>query len=65
MVKAQHAGIISYLEPLGAIVLEIAVIGELPTLSTLLGGALILLGSYFVVAAASDREAVHPESSCP
>jgi len=65
VVKAQHAGILSYLEPLGAIVLGIAVIGEWPTLSTLLGGALILLGTYFVVAAPSDREAVHPESPCP
>ena len=46
VVKAQHAGIISYLEPLGAIALGIGLIGELPTVATLLGGALILLGTY-------------------
>jgi drug/metabolite transporter (DMT)-like permease len=60
MVKAQHAGIISYLEPLGAIVLGIAVVGESPTLATVLGGALILLGTCFVVAAPSDREVPPP-----
>ena len=57
LVQAQHAGIISYLEPLGAIVLGIAVIGESQTFATLRGGALILLGTYLVVAAPSDREA--------
>jgi len=56
VVKAQHAGIISYLEPLGAIVLGIGVIGELPTGATLLGGALILLGTYFIVAAPSAQQ---------
>ncbi len=56
VVKAQHAAIISYLEPLGAIVLGIGVIGELPTFATLFGGALILLGTYFVVAAPSDQQ---------
>ncbi len=56
VVKAQHAGIISYLEPLGAIVLGIAVIGELPTFATLFGGALILLGTYFIVAAPSEQQ---------
>lgn len=55
VVKAQHAGVISYLEPLGAIVLGIGVIGELPTVAILLGGALILLGTYFIVAAPSDN----------
>jgi drug/metabolite transporter (DMT)-like permease len=56
VVKAQHAGIISYLEPLGAIVLGILVIGESPTVATLLGGALILLGTYFIVAAPAVQQ---------
>jgi drug/metabolite transporter (DMT)-like permease len=61
VVKAQHAGIISYLEPLGAIVFGIGVIGESPTIATLLGGAFILLGTYFIVAAPSDNGAFRPE----
>lgn len=55
VVKAQHAGIISYLEPLGAIVLGIALLGESPALATLLGGALVLLGTGIIVAAPLGR----------
>jgi drug/metabolite transporter (DMT)-like permease len=65
VVKAQHAGIISYLEPLGAIVLGITVIGESPTLSTLIGGALILSGTCFVVSAPSDLDASPPRELSP
>jgi uncharacterized membrane protein len=37
-------------------------IGELPTVATLLGGALILLGTYFIVAAPSDQQPEWSES---
>ena len=48
-VKAQHAGIISYIEPLGAIIWGLLIIMELPAIETIIGGALILLGTYIII----------------
>src|SRR3989344_4415517 len=43
-VKAQHVGIISYFEPLSAIVYALFIFGEIPTILTIIGGVLILYG---------------------
>lgn len=64
-VSAQHAAIISYLEPLGAIILGFVVIAEVPTLNALLGGALILAGTALVIVRGQNshlRLHSHPRS---
>lgn len=48
-IKAQHAGILGYIEPLSATVYGIFLLSEVPTLFTIIGGALILLSAYFVI----------------
>jgi len=48
-VKAQHAGILAYIEPLGAIVWAALFFAEIPHIFTLIGGALIILGGYMVI----------------
>ncbi|MCL5798161.1 MAG: DMT family transporter [Patescibacteria group bacterium] len=48
-VKAQHAGIISYFEPLSAVIYAALLFGEIPTFSTLIGGALIIYAGYSVI----------------
>ena len=47
--QAHRAAILSYLEPVGAMALAWVFLSEQPTLTTLLGGGLILTGSYLVV----------------
>lgn len=49
LVKAQHAGIIGCVEPVAAAVYAIFLFSEIPTLFTLAGGALIIVGSYLVI----------------
>jgi len=48
-VKAQQGGMLSYLEPLGAVLWGILFIGETFSLITFLGGGLILFGGYLIV----------------
>jgi drug/metabolite transporter (DMT)-like permease len=48
-VLAQHAAILGYMEPLAAIPLAFLFLSETPTLTTLLGGILILLSGYMVM----------------
>jgi len=48
-VKTHHASIISYIEPLGAILWGFLIIAELPVIETLVGGALILFGTYLLM----------------
>lgn len=48
-VKVQHAGILSYTDPVSALLLAYLVFGEQPTLFTALGGAVVLAASYLVV----------------
>lgn len=48
-VKAQHASVISYIEPLGAVIFGLIVISEFPNLETIFGGALILIGAYAII----------------
>lgn len=47
--KAQHIGVLSYLEPLGAIILGFLLLSEQLTVFTILGGALILFGGYLIM----------------
>ena len=48
-IKAQHAGVISYIEPLGAVFWGFLIITEIPVIETLVGGAFILLGIYLIM----------------
>jgi drug/metabolite transporter (DMT)-like permease len=48
-VKAQHAGIMGYTEPVAGTIYAFLFFSEVPGISTLLGGALIVLGGYLVI----------------
>lgn len=48
-IPVQRSGILGYIEPLSAAVYAIFVFSEIPTAFTVIGGALILLGSYLVI----------------
>ncbi|MBN1792975.1 EamA family transporter [Candidatus Woesearchaeota archaeon] len=48
-VKAQKAGVLSYIEPLGAILWGLLILKEWLSLETIIGGLLILLGTYLVI----------------
>ena len=48
-VLAQHAAILGYTEPLAAIPLAFAFLGETPSVAALIGGVLILFSGYLVV----------------
>ena len=47
--KANEAGIIGYVEPLASITFGVVLLSQVPTLSTLIGGTLILTGTYLVI----------------
>jgi drug/metabolite transporter (DMT)-like permease len=49
VVKAQHAGILAYLEPVSAVVYAWVLLGETPRALTLAGGALVLVAGMNVV----------------
>ena len=44
--EASRLAAVNYLQPIGAILVAAAFLGEMPTRNLLLGGALILLGVY-------------------
>ena len=46
--KVQDVGVLSYLDPISAIILAALFLGEIPSMMTVLGGALILSGCYLV-----------------
>ncbi len=48
-VKANEAAILGYFEPVGAIILAFFVLHEVPGLTALLGGGLILLSGYLIL----------------
>lgn len=48
-VKAQHVGIISYFEPLSAVIYALFIFGEIPSVYTVIGGILILYCGYKIV----------------
>jgi drug/metabolite transporter (DMT)-like permease len=47
--KAQHIGVLSYLEPLGAIIWGILLLSEGLTIFTFLGGTMILSSGYLII----------------
>lgn len=49
-VKAQHAGVLAYFDPLSAIVFALIFLGEVPGILTLIGGLLILLAGFNIAA---------------
>jgi drug/metabolite transporter (DMT)-like permease len=55
MVIAQHAAILGYIEPLAAVPLAALVLGERPSLSSLVGGFLIIISGYLVIRDATSR----------
>lgn len=48
-IKAQYASVLAYVEPVSAAICAAAFLGEIPTLSIYIGGALILTASALVV----------------
>lgn len=48
-VKVQHAGVLSYLDPLSAVVFGMLFLGEVPTSATIAGGVLILAASLIII----------------
>jgi drug/metabolite transporter (DMT)-like permease len=61
VLRTQTASIISSLEPVYGIVLAILLLGEMPTLRTILGGMLIIGTTTFVSLQPSDQSSTHPE----
>jgi len=59
-VIAQHAAILGYLEPLAAVPLAFLVLGEIPTISSLAGGFLIMVSGYLVVHEAKRKRDIPP-----
>jgi len=49
LVQAQHVSILVYLEPVTAVLWAWAVLGEQPTVATVLGGALIIAAGLLIV----------------
>ena len=50
-VKANEAAILGYFEPVGAIILALVILNEVPGMTALLGGALILFSGYMILKA--------------
>lgn len=48
-VRAQHIGIISYIEPLSAVMFAFLFLSEIPTFMTIIGGMMILGSGYFIM----------------
>jgi drug/metabolite transporter (DMT)-like permease len=57
-VLAQHAAILGYMEPLAAIPLAFIFLSEIPTVTALFGGVLILLSGYMVMHYGKKNEPV-------
>lgn len=48
-IKVQHVGVLSYIDPLGAVVLGGIFFNEMPEVSTIIGGGMILLATYIIL----------------
>ncbi|PWK15900.1 DMT family transporter [Tumebacillus permanentifrigoris] len=48
-VKVQHVGVLGYIDPLSAILFAFLFLGEVPGLTTWIGGTLILVSSYLIL----------------
>ena len=55
-VKAQNAGIISYLDPVMVFIFGFLFFSEIPTLRTYIGGALILYSGYLIIRTEGERK---------
>lgn len=49
-IKVQHTSVLSYVDPVSALIFAFFIFGEVPTLYTALGGGLALLASYVILA---------------
>lgn len=49
MLPSQNVSVITYLEPVGATILALLFLGEIPSLATLLGGGMILFSCYLIL----------------
>ncbi len=58
-VKAQHAGIVAYSEPVFVLIFGIVLFSEMPTIRTLIGGVIILFSGYLIIRAESKRKQKH------
>lgn len=47
--KVQEVGALSYLDPVSAILFALIIFGEIPGINTIIGGGLILIGSYVIL----------------
>ncbi|HEY3375182.1 MAG TPA: EamA family transporter [Candidatus Aquicultor sp.] len=54
-VKAQHVGIFTYLDPVSAVIFAAAFLGEIPPITTLIGGALIIISGVLLIWVTSQR----------
>ncbi|MCY6354653.1 DMT family transporter [Clostridium sp. ZS2-4] len=48
-VKVQYVGVLSYIDPLSAVVLAVIFFSEVPGYTTIIGGALILIATYIIL----------------
>ncbi|WMJ80417.1 EamA family transporter [Clostridium sp. MB40-C1] len=48
-VKVQHVGVLSYIDPLSAVILACIFFGEVPGYETLIGGTMILIATYIIL----------------
>ncbi len=55
-IKTQTVSIIAYLEPVGAVILALIFLSEIPTLYTLIGGALILVSCYMIMKSSGNKK---------
>ncbi len=46
---SQNVSIVTYLEPIGAVLLALLILKEIPSLTTIIGGAIILISSYLII----------------
>lgn len=48
-IKVQHTGVLSYIDPLSAVLFGFIIFGEIPSYFTVIGGFLILAGSFIIL----------------
>jgi len=48
-IKVQHVGVLSYIDPLGAVILGGIFFNEMPGVSTIIGGGMILSATYLIL----------------
>ncbi len=48
-IKVQHVGVLSYIDPLGAVILGGLFFNEMPGISTIIGGGMILSATYIIL----------------